>query len=168
MLPLKLLLGSTIALAVASAMTGCYSPGGGMMPYTGAPTTYYSTERMPKTVTLVDTRNGEVVFAMEIPVGKQLTIDFDEGTGDDPVHRPDLMRYQVFPIGTTFGRLRSSMSVPNAWSRRIDVDVTQEAGYTTAPPARQQRSDEQAPPWWKPEAGPLPKDQRENVYESPG
>ena len=137
------------------------------MSYTGAAQTYFATERMPKTITLVDTRNGEVVFAMEIPVGKQLTIDFDKGTGDDPVHRPDLMRYQVFPIGTTFGRLRSSMSVPNAWSRRIDVDVTQEAGYTTASPARQPRSDEPAPPWWKPEAGPLPKGQRENVYESP-
>ncbi|MHC4106724.1 MAG: hypothetical protein ACYSTY_01425 [Planctomycetota bacterium] len=165
-MPLKLLLGSTIALGVAGTMAGCYSPAGGMVPYTGAAQTYYSTERMPKTVTLVDTRNGEVVFAMEIPVGKQLTIDFDSGSGDDPVHRPDLMRYQVFPVGTTIGRLRSSMSVPNAWSRRIDVDVTQETGYTTAPRAPQPRTDQDVPPWWKPEAGPPPK--RENVYESPG
>ena len=81
MLPLKLLPGSAIALAVVCTMGGCYSPSGGMVPYTGAAQTYYSTERMAKSITLVDTRNGEVVFALEIPVGKQLTINFDEGGG---------------------------------------------------------------------------------------
>ena len=65
-------------------------------------------------------------------MGKQLTLDFKTGDGDDPVATPDLMRYEIFPIGTSIGRLRNSLTVPNQYSRRIDVDYR--AGPETAPP----------------------------------
>ena len=112
---------ATILTASVAFLAGCYSPGGGWFPYTGGATTYSSTETRPTTVTIVDTRTGEAIFAMDIPVGRQLTIDFDEGSGDDPIDAPDLMRYELFVIGTTYGGLDNSMTVPNANCRRIDV-----------------------------------------------
>lgn len=113
---------TTLMAAAAMVLAGCYLPGGGLFNYTGAPATYYSTEHLPKTVTLVDTCTDEAIFSIEIPPGKQLTVDFVEGGGEDRVHTPDLMRYEIFDVGTTFGRLSSSLSVPNAECRRLDVD----------------------------------------------
>ena len=98
-----------LGAALTLAMTGCYSPGGGAFDFTGGSQTYYSTEARPTTFTLVDSRTNEILFAMEIPPGKQLTIDFDEGGGDDPVLRPDILKYQIFDIGTSHGKLRSSL-----------------------------------------------------------
>ena len=59
-----------------------YAPGGN--PFFNSPdsaTTWESTEEFPKNITLIDTRSGEKIFVMEIPVGKQLVIDFETGTG---------------------------------------------------------------------------------------
>ena len=106
---------------VVLALAGCYSPGGGWFPHSGGPQTYFSTETRPTTVTIVDTRNGETIFTMEIPVGRQLSLDFDEKQGDDPTQTPDVMRYRLFEIGTQIGMLDNSIPVPNATSRRIDV-----------------------------------------------
>ena len=63
-----------------------YTPGGN--PFTNGPdsaATYQSSEEFPKTVTLIDTRNGERLFVMEIPVGKKLVIDFVTDSGDHTV-----------------------------------------------------------------------------------
>src|SRR5437762_3542680 len=81
---------------IALAATGCHSPSGGVFPHTGGSITYYSTESSPKTVKLIDLRTNEELFAVDIPAGKQLTLNFDKGAGDDPVNSPDLMRYEVF------------------------------------------------------------------------
>ena len=157
-----------IALAATTAMTACHSPSGGFMSHTGGSHTYVSTERMQKTITVIDTRSGEPVFSIDIPVGKQLTMDFDEGMGDDPVNTPDLLRYEIWDAGTRFGRLRNSITVPNASSRIIEVQVRQDVKYAAGSPRRVLRTDEVAdrPSWWTPEGGPMPADSVVEMYDN--
>jgi len=152
----------TITFAGAGALlalSGCYRPSGGyLFNYTGAPHTYISTESLQKSIDIVDTRDESIVFTIDIPPGQELVIDFDEGDGDDPVQRPDLMRYQIFPAGTQSGSLRNAMTVPAAAARRVDVRVHQGPAYAVAPTERSLRTDEMAdrPAWWTPEGGPMP------------
>jgi hypothetical protein len=152
-----------LAAALATALPfGCHRPQGAMMSYTGGSYTYFSTEMAPKSVRLVDLRSEEVVFSMDIPVGKQLTIDFLEEKGDDPVYTPDLMRYEVWDIGTETGKLTNAMTVPGAHSRRIEISLRQGPEYVAAPAADALRTDEleDRPDWWTPEGGKMPEDMR--------
>lgn len=146
-------------LAAVAGAAGCYTTDGQPMPYTGAPYTYYSTEQLPLTVTIVDTRTGEPFWTLEVPVGKQFTVVFDKGKGDDPVLTPDLMRYAVFPIGTTIGRLRDGVTVPDQYSRRLDVEYRHAPEYAQGPKGEKLRTDEaeDRPAWWTTEGGPMPK-----------
>jgi len=155
-------------ITTAGLLSGCHRPQGGVLSYTGEPHTYYSYEHQPTTVTLLDTRTDEVVFAMDIPPGKQLSIQFIEGDGDDPVYTPDLMVYEVMDRGTTFGKLRNSVTVPSADVRRVDVD------YRTGWEPRPETGDEQLtvqqeedrPEWWTREGGPVPEGDRPvNIYD---
>mgnify|MGYP006293257393 CR=1 FL=1 len=152
---------TVIAAAGALALPACHSPKGGIMPYTGGSFTYYSTETQPKTVRIVDQRNNEEVFAMDIPPGKQLTFDFVEGKGDDPVYTPDLLRWELFPMGTMTGGLRNSMTVPNAASRKIIVELREGIEYAPGGEQRPQQTDQAKgkPDWWSPEGGPVPEEE---------
>jgi hypothetical protein len=160
--------GLILSVAAALITAGCYSPSGGLVKRIGAANTYYSTESMPATVTIVDTRTEEPFFTIEIPVGKQLTLDFKEGDGDDPVLTPDLMVYQIFDLGTSIGRLRNSVTVPNAYSRRIDVDYRVAPEEAAPPPDQAIRTDQLAdrPDWWTPEGGPRPEDRSKTLYDN--
>jgi len=153
-------IGITTGLAAILALAGCHSPKGGWMPYTGGSTTYYSTETQPKTVTLLDVRSGEILWQMEIPPGKQLTLSFDKGGGDDPAHTPDLMRWQLYEIGTSFGRLRNSITVPPANCLSLEVDVRPGPEYVAEGPEKRLRTDQliDRPEYWTPVGGPLPDD----------
>ena len=126
------------------------------MKYTGQASTYWSTESKPVTITVVDTRTTEPFFTMEIPVGKQLVVDFKEGEGDDAVLTPDLMRWDLFPVGTRTGSLRNAMSVPARWSRRIDVDFRPAPEFASPPIDQPLRVDMEKPDWWSPTGGPMP------------
>lgn len=158
---------TTIGFAALVALSGCHSPGGGIMPYTGGSNTYFSTETRPVNITLIDLRTGEEVFAMEVPVGKQLTFDFVKDDGDDPVMTPDLMRYQVWDIGTKTGTMRNSISVPNSASRRIDVSYRIGPEYQEQPAARRLRTDElqDRPDWWSPRGGEMPAASAHSMYD---
>ena len=134
-------LAASLALGCLT-LSGCYAPDGAMMNYTGQAMTYESNEWQQKTITLVDVRTETPVFSMTVPPGKWLIIQFDKNGGHDPHFAPDLMRYDVKPMGSRTGRLSSSVSVPDAASRRIDVDVTQVRAYEPTEPARVKRSDE--------------------------
>ena len=143
-------------------MPACYRPQGAIMSYTGEPIVYYSYETRPVSIEIVDLRNDEVVFQMDVPPGKQLVLDFRPDKGDDPVYTPDLMRYQVWDIGKTTGRLRNAMTVPSATSRRIDVEYRAGAEYKGETEPRRLRADEMIdrPDWWTPEGGELPEDRQ--------
>ena len=94
-------------------------------------TTIESTERVQKSVTLVDIRSGEVLVSIDVPVGKQLTWDIVPGMGKDG-QDPDLMRWQIWDAGTRTGSMQNALSVPNAASVRIDIDVRQDVAYAEA------------------------------------
>lgn len=150
------------AAGLVAGLGACHRPQGAMLSYTGESITYYSTEYQPKSVELLDLRTGEVLFAMDIPAGKQLTIDFVPGEGDDPVYTPDLMRWEVFDLGSEFGKLTNSMTVPTATSRRLDYFLRPGPEYVTAAPDESLRTDElrDRPEWWTPEGGPMPEDNK--------
>lgn len=165
---------SFLACAVFAAgpfavVAGCHGPGGGMIPYTGGSQTIYSTETRPMSMRIIDTRTDEVFFTMDIPVGQQLTYAFSEGGGDDPVLRQSSMQWELMDIGTSFGRLGSSLTVPNRFSRRIDLFVRDGIEYQEMPPEYRLRTDEEAdrPDWWSPRGGPLPtNDSRIEMYDN--
>lgn len=114
-------------------LNGCHRPQGAMMAYSTGSITLLSTEFSPKSMRLVDLRTGETIFEMDIPVGQQLSFDFVPGDGNDPVQTPDLMRYQVWPAGTTIGRLRNTLPVPNSTCRRLEWWVRPTPEYAPAP-----------------------------------
>ncbi|MEM7229388.1 MAG: hypothetical protein AAF432_11305 [Planctomycetota bacterium] len=149
---------AAVGLTAGMLLTGCHSPKGGMMPSNNSSYTYYSTETVPKSVTMIDLRTNEEVFSIDIPAGKQLTFDFVEGAGDDPVYRPDLMRYMIWDIGTSTGKLRRSLTVPASFSRRVDIAIRPGPEYKPAEPGRELRSDEvgDRPEWWTPTGGDVP------------
>jgi hypothetical protein len=157
--PLRCLAASALLTA---GLGGCYSPSGGAWARTGGAYTYHSTESQPKTVVVMDLRTDEVIFSIDIPAGRQLTMDFLADEGDDPVYSPDLMRYEVFPIRTGNGKLTNAMSVPGPESRRIDISLRPGPEYAPVPPEMPLRTDQldDRPDWWTPEGGPLPRDRR--------
>lgn len=146
---------ATIVLALAAP--GCnYQPSGGLFAGSNAPFTYYSTPEYPKTFVLVNTRTGENIFEMHIPVGKALVVQFTKDQGDESKTTPDLMRYGVFPMGDVSGLLSSSITVPGAYARRIDIFLTEGEPYTPPDEDRSIRTDKKAdrPAGWTDEGGP--------------
>ena len=133
-----------------------YTPGGNTF-FNGpdSAATYQSTEEFPKTVSIIDTRSGEQLFVMETPVGKKLVIDFIEDEGDNTVLTPDLMQWEVFSHNVYYGPLSSSMTVPNRWSRRVDVTIRESSEYANPPADRPLSVDEvnDQPDWWTAEGG---------------
>ena len=124
--PARLLAAAALLAAVATA--GCYSTSGGFMPHTGGGFTYISTSALPVTIEVVNTcertdshPNGTPFFIMEIPPGKQLTFNFDEEGGDDPVKRPARMMYMLFEKDTQTGSLDNVLSCPAQACRKIVV-----------------------------------------------
>lgn len=99
------------------------------MPSSTGAFTYISTETFEQTVTLMDLRSNKAIFTQAVPPGQQLTLQFLEGGGDDPVLRPDRMVFELQPIGTMTGKLANQINVPAVGARRIDVGVTQDPEY---------------------------------------
>lgn len=152
-------LATSVAASIATLLlAGCYGPTGGMYPQTGGGYTYVSTEMQPVTITVVDTRTDEPFFKLEIPPGKQLTMNFLDGKGDDPVLRPDRMVYSIWDAGTSTGRLTNQLTCPPAACRRIDYALRPSPEYRDEPPEYQYRIDGVSgkPAWWTPAGGPLP------------
>src|SRR5688572_18835336 len=106
-------------LAGAALLPGCYVPGGDG--FSTDTHTYVSTPWQPYTVTLKDTRTGKDFWSIDVPVGKQLVVQFkkDEGIPNSPT--PDLMRWEIMESGEMFGDLDNSIPVPPSdGSRRLD------------------------------------------------
>lgn len=115
-------------------LAGCYTTDGGILPTTGRGYVFISTPTRPVTVTLVDTRNQEKFFKMDIPAGKQLTFKFIEGSGSGSRVEPTKMLWEMWEAKTEFGSLDNELICPPASCRRIDVtyrpapeDMTEDA-----------------------------------------
>lgn len=109
----------TLALAGATLLGGCYKPGGSG--FSTDTFTYPSTSWQPCTITLKDTRTDQAIWSIDVPVGKQLVIDFRKDEGIPGSGTPDLMRWEIMDIGEQFGELDNSLPVPPAPDgRRVD------------------------------------------------
>lgn len=119
------------ALLTMAGLSACAGPGYSYRSYhdeggSGASDdkmVYVSRPHDPKTITLIDTRTGEALWTMDVPVGRKLVIDFEPGKAGDTPDRPDLMRWELMPEADILGRLDNAMPVPTADSRRIDVTL---------------------------------------------
>ncbi len=109
-------------LGAAALSTGCYYEGG---PLKSADRfTYASTSWQPKTITLVDTRTGEALWSVDVPVGKQLVIDFNaERRADNTEWLPDEALWDIMPNTRRHGALKNKMRVPPSSARRVDVTL---------------------------------------------
>ena len=125
-------------------LAGCYAPDGGFMPGSGRGRCYQSTSMKPLTISVVDTRTEEPFFVMELPPGKQLTFNFLDGGGDDPVYTPDRMVYAVWDNGQTNGTLDNQLTCPPASCRRIDVEIRKGPVWPEPDPAVRLRTDQAA------------------------
>ena len=153
---------TTSLAAVTLLLAGCYSPSGGIYPRSGGGYTYVSSEMKPVTITVIDTRSEQPFFKLDIPPGKQLTMNFLEGQGDDPVERPDRMVYAIWDAGTQTGRLTNQLTCPPTGCRRIDYTIRTSPEWREEPASYIDTVEgmKKKPAWWTPQGGELPKPTR--------
>lgn len=145
-----LVIGTAAAVGAGSALVGmgmlagCHSPGG--PGYSADRYTFESHEWQPYTVTLLDTRTGETVWSVDVPVGQQLVLGFRKGTGPNEF-KPDMMEWELMPAGRRFGTRNNQMPVPPAQARRIEPSLrpTPEQPGSPMPGPRMVRENGQAP-----------------------
>ena len=114
--------GAIAAAVVATLLPmACYQPRGGWFSTSDRGFVYISTPTRPVSITIIDTRNGEPFFHMDIPPGKQLTFKFVEGSGSGSRSEPTKMLWEVWDAKTEFGSLHNQMICPPASCRRVDV-----------------------------------------------
>ena len=117
--------GLGVALMAVTLLTGCYSEGGpGVSLDQHA---YVSTTWQPKTVTLRDTRTGQALWSIDVPVGKKLVILFRENAAENGQSfgdaTPDLMLWELMEADEDFGPLHNKMPVPPSTARKLDMTL---------------------------------------------
>lgn len=115
---LALVLASAAPALLAGCITGHY-PGGGLASQDKY--VYESTPDYPQSVVLVNVTTGEKIWSVDVPVGRQLVIQFHEDRNEGDSANPDIMNWQLMEMGNRSGSLDNAMPVPASWSRRIDV-----------------------------------------------
>lgn len=83
--------------------------------------TYVSTPYQPITITLIDTRDNQVFWSADVPIGKKLTIRFYPNKGQGSPYAPDVMRWSIYDAKVKQTRLRNQITVPPSDARRIDM-----------------------------------------------
>lgn len=109
-----------LALAAGVSLGGCWTEGG--RGYSNDSYTYISREWEPKTISVIDTRTGQAVWSYDVPVGRQLIMEFFRGGSGDPA-LPDTLRWGDREAGTLFGLPENTVSVPTASVRRVDMKL---------------------------------------------
>jgi hypothetical protein len=119
-------------VALGAVPAGCYYPGGPLM--SADRYTYESTPWQPWTVTLTDTRTGEAVWSVDVPVDQQVVLSFSQGTGPNE-YKPDEIVWELMPRGQRFGARNNRLPCPPAGARRLDATLrpTPEADMTGEP-----------------------------------
>lgn len=119
----SLLLTGSMTLLAGSALTGCFSYNARGPWYSGnAPLTFESTAFKPKTLSLIDTRTGETIWSVDVPVGKELVVKFREGVNEGEL-MADLMEWGILDSGARRGELESSIPAPPRDYRRLDMTI---------------------------------------------
>ncbi len=111
----------TLAIAVLAApfiLAGCRTEGG--MSYSADSYTFISRTWEPKTISVIDTRTGETVWTLDLPVGKQLNMKFMRGTGPNEYY-PDEIQWRVVEAGrTSISSNTSRLPCPPSDARRLE------------------------------------------------
>lgn len=102
---------------LGAALAGCHKEGG--FAYSNDQFTYVSDEWRPWTVTLIDSRTGESLWSIDVPVGQQLAVGFREGSGPNEF-KPDMMDWGLMPAGRWFGARNNTLPVPPSHARRLE------------------------------------------------
>ena len=112
-----------LAACVASALFlgGCYSEGG--LGWSADQFVYVSHEYQPWSITVKDTRSGQDIWWIDVPVGQQLVIHFIPGDKPQPGFTPGVMEWALMVPGTEFARLPNRIAVPDKNSRRVDAHL---------------------------------------------
>ena len=84
--------------------------------------TYVSRPWEPKTVSLVNTVTGETLWSVDVPVGKQLVIKFNDSKYEDSPN-PTEMLWDIMDVSTDYRPLKNKMPVPAPEFRRIDWEL---------------------------------------------
>jgi hypothetical protein len=90
--------------------------------------TYVSRPYAPKTISLVNTVTGETLWSVDVPVGKQLVIRFNDNKTDDPVNS-SIMWWDIMEVSTDYRSLQNKMPVPAPEYRRIDMELRDAPEY---------------------------------------
>lgn len=83
--------------------------------------TYPSNPDYPQTIALRDLTSGEVIWSVDVPVGKQLVVRFFDDWEPRNTSRPALMRWEIMDLGRAFGELDNVIPAPHELNRRLDV-----------------------------------------------
>lgn len=123
---------ATTALAAAVLLTSVGCAGLGMNASRDR-FDYESHPLMPATVTILDTRTGEAVWSMDVPVGQKLAIRFyDDREADDASGTlPALMRWQVVDLDDSADSLKNEVAVPLVTSRKINYELREGPEYAS-------------------------------------
>lgn len=117
------LLATCSLVALTGVVGGCaHSEGGNMQSMDRF--TYVSTSYQPKTLVLLDTRDGEEIWSVDVPVGQKLVVQFEEGKAKNATpENPDLMKWELGSADQSRLTLRNAIPVPPASARRIDMTL---------------------------------------------
>lgn len=123
--PARRRLGAVLLSGVFVALgVGCYYPGGSMA--SKDQFTYASTTWQPVTISVVDTRLGETIWSMDVPVNKNLALRFmpasDADLKADPT-RPDVMSWAIMEPNQHSPNFQNNVRVPGSTSRRVDYKL---------------------------------------------
>lgn len=128
---LALSVGLLAAASTGTLLPGCYSPGGPRVSVDRF--TYVSTTWSPKTVYAVDTRTGETIWSIDVPVGKQVVVGFEDGNGPNE-YNPATLTWEVMEAGRKFGTLSNRRAAPPAGARRIEFELRDAPEYVEIDP----------------------------------
>ncbi len=130
----RALVRTALAACLTAGFAGCSSYDGGL-PYSADSFTYNSTPWRPYTVSLIDTRTGETLWLVDIPVEHTLKCAFKSGSGPNS-YKPDMMRWSIAPTDRSMSRSRNTLPVPSSAARRLDVSIRPVPEFPDATPGK--------------------------------
>ncbi len=84
---------------------------------------YRSETWSPKTITVLDTRTGESVVTIDVPVGKQANLWFKKDRNRAESDGSDELTYAIRPWGDNVTIPGTTLTVPPPSARRIDMTL---------------------------------------------
>jgi hypothetical protein len=94
---------------------------------------YRSDSYSPKTINVLDSRTGESLLTVDVPVGQQLNMKFEKSRDRAEAEGVDTLRWSLRKWGDAGLSPGSTREVPPPSARRVDVTLR---GVPEMPPAK--------------------------------